>query len=247
MDTDKITKTAPAIILRLPFEMKTRLKNMAHDNRMSLSAFLRQSLSELLIKNKAWLFMILMISLISGKGSNKQWEIWKPLGYRTISGERISKVLALYTSFKLWAFKMIHKFPSVLLMLLCWTQAAMADNHIDLNRIMFIESSGNADAYNRHSGARGLYQITPICLADYNQVNNTHYKPVQMHDPQLGSMVAYWYINERIPALFEHYGIPDSIEHRLIAYNAGIRAVLRGVTPRESKDYIRKYNKAITA
>ena len=127
---------------------------------------------------------------------------------------------------------------------LCGTAKAV---EIDLTKIMMIESSGNAEAYNPRSGAIGLHQITPICLEDYNKVNNTHYKPVQMHDPQLGAMVAYWYLNERIPALFKHYGVSDTVENRLIAYNAGIKAVLRGVIPKETANYIRKYNEAVQA
>jgi len=40
---------------------------------------------------------------------------------------------------------------------------------IDMDAIATIESSNNPKAFNEQSGARGLYQITPLCLKHYNQ------------------------------------------------------------------------------
>ena len=39
---------------------------------------------------------------------------------------------------------------------------------IDLDTIVRIESTYNTGEYNEDSGAIGLYQITAICLEDYN-------------------------------------------------------------------------------
>ena len=42
---------------------------------------------------------------------------------------------------------------------------------VNYDAIAQIESSGNPKAFNKKSKARGLLQITPIALADWNQMN----------------------------------------------------------------------------
>ena len=130
---------------------------------------------------------------------------------------------------------------STLLISLLMPVIAHAEVYVDMDKIMQIESGGDANAYNKHSQARGLYQITDICLMDFNRLNKVDYSPKDMYDPQKCARVAHWYMNTRIPSLFKAYGIADSVDRRLVAYNAGIRAVILNLRPKETRDYIAKY------
>lgn len=112
---------------------------------------------------------------------------------------------------------------------------------IDIDKIVQIESSGNASAYNRHSGARGLCQITPIVLEEYNHFNKTHYGLKSLFTPKINVMIAEWYLNQRIPQMFKAFHIKDTVENRLVAYNAGIVYARNGYKPKETINYIKKY------
>ena len=117
---------------------------------------------------------------------------------------------------------------------------------IDINAIIQIESSGNPLAYNKRSQARGLMQITPICLDDYNGNGGVIFsvRTEELFDPKINIMIGKWYLNYRIPQMLNYYGYPDTIENRLIAYNAGISFVVKGwALPKETRDYIKKYRK----
>ena len=122
-------------------------------------------------------------------------------------------------------------------------EIAYAEVSINLERIAQIESGHNANAYNKSSGAVGMYQITEIALADFDQLNNGRYGMTDMKDPQKAGRVAEWYLNERIPALLRRFGLKDTIDHRLWAYNAGIWALKRNKLPLETRLYIKKYHK----
>jgi hypothetical protein len=50
-------------------------------------------------------------------------------------------------------------------------------------------------------------------------------------------------MNTRIPQMLKAYKIPDTIDNRLWAYNAGIGNVKKGRLPKETRNYIRKYHK----
>ena len=114
---------------------------------------------------------------------------------------------------------------------------------IDLRIIAQIESSNNPNAYNKGSGAVGLYQITAICLEDYNQTHRHQFQLNEMFDAVKAEVVARWYLKQRIPALLRHYHIEDTLENRLWAYNAGIGRVVKGIMPEETKNYIIKYER----
>lgn len=135
----------------------------------------------------------------------------------------------------------------IFLVLVCFLiggcSTAYAEVYIDLERIAQIESSGNTMAYNQSSGARGLYQITKPCLTDYMVNTGIDYSMDDMYDPQKSARVANWYINERIPELLRYFDVPDTIDNRLWAYNAGIRALKRKIKPSETRAYIKKYHK----
>ena len=123
---------------------------------------------------------------------------------------------------------------------------------VDLAKIAMIESSNNPLAYNAKSQATGMYQITPICLKDFNSyhMNPRHqYELKDMYEASNAYIVASWYINKRIPQLLRHYKLDsNSIENRLIAYNFGIGNLVKYrkgevKLPKETRDYIKKYNR----
>lgn len=121
---------------------------------------------------------------------------------------------------------------------------------IDMNSIYQIESSMNPKAYNPKSKALGLGQITPIVVEDWNNMHphaqTTH---AQMIDPLANQKMSDWYMNQRAPQLLKHYGIPDTVENRLVTYNAGIGHTINyakgGIIPQETVDYIKKYKAAM--
>ena len=112
----------------------------------------------------------------------------------------------------------------------------MASPTVNMAIIAKIESFNNPKAFNRSSGAIGLCQITPIVLKDSGMRGD-------LWDAKFNMQVANWYMNKRIPQLLKHYKQSDTLENRLIAYNAGIRSVIKHRMPRETSDYINKYKK----
>lgn len=119
---------------------------------------------------------------------------------------------------------------------------------VDLNIIVQIESSGNPLAYNRHSGATGLYQITPIA-----------WKDVQNHFPELSKYPFICAYKPQVARLFaerlitinkgylRHYGLDLSLANQLACYNQGIGLTRKRVLSKESKNYIKKYLKLTRA
>lgn len=112
---------------------------------------------------------------------------------------------------------------------------------INLEKIKQIESSGNPKAFNKYTKARGLYQITPICLKDYNQQNKKSHKEEDLFIPEINTIIAEWYFNTRIPQLLKAFKKPINDTNILVAYNAGIKKVGSFVLPKETKNYIKKY------
>ena len=128
---------------------------------------------------------------------------------------------------------------AILLSLLCLPAKA---DIIDLDIIAQIESGNNPLAYNKRTQATGLYQITPICLADYNQYHRKRYNLSDMYNPEYAYTVANWYINIRIPQMLKHYKKPVIIDNLLISYNAGISYIRDNKPlPKETINYIIKY------
>ena len=115
---------------------------------------------------------------------------------------------------------------------------------IDLDTIATIESSNNPLAYNQKSEARGLYQITPICLKEYNNYHIGRMYMVQdLFNPAINKHIAIWYLSERIPQMLRHFKKEVTIRNILISYNAGINYVVKDLPlPKETVDYIDKYN-----
>lgn len=113
---------------------------------------------------------------------------------------------------------------------------------INIAHIAAIESHNNPHAYNKHSHAIGLCQITETVLIDYNEHFGTNWKLLDLYNMDLNMMVASWYLNDRIPAMLKYYKIANSVRNRLIAYNYGIGHLKHGdQLPKETIDYILKY------
>lgn len=94
---------------------------------------------------------------------------------------------------------------------------------IDLQKIFQKESSFVSDAHNTRTDARGLGQITPVGLADWNQRNpQDQHQPDDLYRSDVNAKISNWTLNQRIPQMLQVYGIQDTPENRLIAYHDGI-------------------------
>lgn len=115
---------------------------------------------------------------------------------------------------------------------------------IELRKIISIESKGDVKAYNPKSLARGLCQITPICLKEYNDYHKVKYTERDLFDRDINISVAQWYLEIKIPQMLKYFKKDITIRNILISYNAGIDYVVRDLElPKETKDYITKYER----
>jgi len=115
-------------------------------------------------------------------------------------------------------------------------------NIIILSIIILIESSGNPLAFNKHSQARGLCQITPVVLQEYNNRHKTEYLPRHLFLPEINKKIARWYLNKRIPQMLKHFKKEVNERNILISYNAGINYVVKDLPlPPQTKEYLIKY------
>lgn len=117
-------------------------------------------------------------------------------------------------------------------------------NLVNLDFIKQIESEGNSNAFNEKSQARGLYQITPIVLKEWNNFfPKKQYKEKDLFKPEINKEIASWYVNDRIPQMLAHFKKPVNLKNVLISYNAGIDYVVNNRTlPKETQDYLKKYD-----
>jgi soluble lytic murein transglycosylase-like protein len=115
---------------------------------------------------------------------------------------------------------------------------------INLATLAQIESSNDPSAYNEATKARGLYQITPICLLDYHIQTGKEIKPSELFYEDINRRVCIWYLAVRIPQLLKNYGeIPLTVDNVLAAYHAGIGNLMRGTIGKQTHGYIKKYHK----
>ena len=121
-----------------------------------------------------------------------------------------------------------------------------AEVTVDMQIVAQIESSCNPMAYNERTQATGMYQITPICLADYNNYHKGKFNLQEMFEEEKARKVARWYCFVRVPQLLKHYGFVDTLDNRLIAYNYGIGNMKKNkhlALPKETREYLLKYKK----
>lgn len=129
-----------------------------------------------------------------------------------------------------------------------FSSIANAEVVIQLQAVKIIESSGNPNAFNSRTRCYGLYQISEICLREFNQINKTNYEPADLFDPFINEALASWYF-KRLKQLLNFYNIPVSITTLLASYNWGIGNVSRwykdtavlDALPKETRRYIQKY------
>lgn len=122
-----------------------------------------------------------------------------------------------------------------------------ASQLIDLYAIAQIESSNNPNAFNPISKATGLYQITPICLKDFNlNARRGTFSLSDMKDPAKAKIVASWYLFERLPGLIQHLGEEVNVDTILIGYNCGPGCLKRSKLPPETQNYLTKYRRLTT-
>jgi len=128
--------------------------------------------------------------------------------------------------------------------------AAHAEPTINLQAIKIIESDGDPKAVNFETGCYGAYQISEICLKDYNQFHGSHYTVKDLFRPEINEMIAAWYF-QRIEQMLTHYHIPVNMTTVLASYNWGIGRVVAWARegmkfedlPSETRRYIAKYQK----
>ncbi len=120
---------------------------------------------------------------------------------------------------------------------------AFCEVKVNMDVISQIESSGNPNAINHSSGARGLCGLTYGALVDWNNQHKTKYKMDDLYNPDINMEIASWYMNEQLPTYFSHYEIEDTLDNRLAAYNWGFFHLAKHhKMPKETRNYIIKYH-----
>lgn len=133
---------------------------------------------------------------------------------------------------------------SIIILLLFFCGKAGASEVVDLNKIMMIESGGDQYAHNKKNDDRGLYQITPICLEEFNNLNprGKKYSANDLWDAKINTEIADWYLNKRIPQMLKFFRVKDNTRNRIIAYNAGIKTMQKNMSvPKTTERYLAKY------
>jgi hypothetical protein len=157
--------------------------------------------------------------------------------------ERTMRAAKESVQFAKW-FCWLTVFLSILVFALFRNSVAHAVE-IDHERICQIESNCNARAKRETSTDRsyGLYQISPIVLEEWNNFHPRHqYRIESLFDPYVNYTIYNWYMNKRIPQMLKHFGKPDTVRNRIIAYNAGISYVAHDKPiPSITKRYLEKY------
>ena len=129
----------------------------------------------------------------------------------------------------------------VVLLIGGFSHAAFA-NEIDLQIIKQLESGGNRWAFNKHSQARGLYQISRIARRDYVQRTGDFVSELDLHIPARSRQIAIWMLRKRLPEILKANGKKICKENILIAWHAGHTKVGRKI-PRSTRAFIAQYNK----
>lgn len=135
-------------------------------------------------------------------------------------------------------------FAMILCFVLCQGNLGLCQGaEIDLNALSWAESR-NQDICSPAMDC-GRWQITAIVVDDYCRMSGVCYRLKDMLQPQTGREVAGWYANVRVPQLLKHYGIADTTQNRIWAWNAGIGSVLKGQIPSTTRQLLRRYLDAL--
>lgn len=110
-----------------------------------------------------------------------------------------------------------------------------------LSAIVQIESSFNPDALGDGGRSFGLMQIMRGgALSDYEKQKGVTISDKQAFDIDTNLKIGTWYLGERIPEFLSRYGHDHTIENVVIAYNAGIGNLNKGIVPAGTKHYLKK-------
>ncbi len=122
---------------------------------------------------------------------------------------------------------------------------------IDMEAIKMIESSGNQYAVNYETECYGLYQISRICLEDFNKNSRPQmtWDVEDLLNPEVNTYIANWYFNKQLPKYLLHYKIPINTITLIASYNWGVGNVVKWYRtgadvkelPRETQKYLKKY------
>lgn len=91
-----------------------------------------------------------------------------------------------------------------------------------------VESSGNANAYNKSEKALGCLQIRPIMVADYNRIYKANIRHSQMKNRELSHKIAI--------GIFKHYSkniSQPNAKHLAFIWNGGGSAWRRVNNPKQ--------------
>lgn len=83
-----------------------------------------------------------------------------------------------------------------------------------------IESDFTINAFNLKTSATGLFQITPICLEEYNRNHQIKYTLLDLYEIEKNFEVSMWYIN-RLITLYKIPYSEDDVYALYVAYNMG--------------------------
>lgn len=158
-------------------------------------------------------------------------ELDREEGFNSVRGILIGLILAIL----MWGLMAIAY--------CCQAHAEENGVKVDLIKIAMIESSGNHLAHNKRDDSRGLYQITPICLKEWNNFHpGEMYSKAALWNPAINTKIANWYLNVRIPQMLCAHKVQDTVENRIIAYNAGISCLaMHKPLPKITIKYLKKY------
>ena len=128
---------------------------------------------------------------------------------------------------------------------------------INMDAICKIESNCNprAISYRGAEFGRGLYQISELALFDFKKspevkavimkddsyLDTSELEPIDLFIPEINEHIASWYLNDEIPRLLNHFKNLVNTKNILIAYNCGIECVTKGKIPKETRNYLKKY------
>ena len=117
---------------------------------------------------------------------------------------------------------------------------------VDTAIIAKMESSDkqhpNGNPFAINGTHRGICQISEGVLHDYNKAKGTIWEPYDLFNVVINLRIGFWYINQEIPRLLRHYGLPDTLENRLTAWRLGIKSILSN---KQAKKYVKRYNELI--
>lgn len=142
----------------------------------------------------------------------------------------------------------MKKLLLVLMLVTILTPQVQASQNINLNAIAKIESGGCKSPCIGDAGrSLGAYQIQKAVIEDWNK---EHPRQKKAHscalEPVCATQIANWYLHIRIPKMLKFKGVKDTLENRLICYNAGISALTKGKKiPKTTLNYIKKYKKIV--